>query len=84
MSQLEFHKDLCRGLLLFLLFFINDISEGEISIKRLFAGGTSFGVSGTDPGNIKSIIDLDLAKLDDWSEKCLMKLNPDEIEVLKI
>ena len=67
--------------LLFII-YINDIAENLLSLCRLFADDTSFSYSSNDQLQIKSVIDHDLNKLDEWSRKWLMSFNPDKTEII--
>ena len=62
--------------------YINDIAEKLISLCRLFADDTSFNYSGDDDLQIKSAIDHDLKKLDEWSKTWPMCFNPNKTEIM--
>jgi hypothetical protein len=53
-----------------------------ISLTRLFADDTSFSYSNRDELQIKTVIDHDLKKLDEWSKKWLMIFNSDKTEIM--
>ena len=63
--------------------YINDIAENlRISLSRLFANDTSFSYSSRDELQIKTVIDHDLKKQDEWSKKWLMSFNPNKTEII--
>ena len=53
-----------------------------ISLCRLFADDTSFSYSSVDESQIKTVIDHDLEKLDEWSRQWLMCFNPNKTEIM--
>ena len=69
------------GPLLFII-YINDIADNITSLCRLFADDTSFSYSSQDQVQVRSVIDHDLKKLDEWSRKWLMSFNADKTEIM--
>ena len=60
---------------------MNDIADKLVSLRRLFAGDTSFGYSNQDIMQLKNVIDHDLNEMVIWSKKWLMSFNPYKTEI---
>ena len=71
------------GPLLFLI-YINDIADNLQSLTRLFADDTSLGYSSSNIFELEDVMNRDLIKLNDWSEKWLTNFNPNKTELLFI
>ena len=62
------------GPLLFLV-FINDIADGMTGLGRLFAN---------DKDSLQDLVNLDLAYLNEWSKRWLVKFNQNKTEIMVI
>ena len=62
------------GTLLFLV-FINDIADGMTGLGRLFAN---------DKDSLQDLVNLDLAYLNEWSKRWLVKFNQNKTEIMVI
>jgi hypothetical protein len=60
--------------LLFLV-FINDIADGMTGLGRLFAN---------DKDSLQDLVNLDLAYLNEWSKRWLVKFNQNKTEIMVI
>jgi hypothetical protein len=69
------------GPLLFLV-FINDIADGMTGLGRLFADDTSIRHIANDKDSLQDMVNLDLAYLNDWSKRCLVKFNQNKTEIM--
>ena len=69
------------GPLLFLI-FINDISDNMIGFGRLFADDTSISHTASNEHELKNLVNRDLVYLSQWSEKWLVKFNPNKTEIM--
>lgn len=69
------------GPLLFLL-FINDIADDMVGLGRLFADDTSIGHTSNEENSLKVLINIDLDYLKLWSEKWLVKFNPNKTDIM--
>ena len=69
------------GPLLFLI-YINDIADGMSGFGRLFADDTSIGHTAPDESTLKNSISRDLDYLSKWSEKWLVKFNPNKTDIM--
>ena len=61
---------------------MNDIADKLVSLRRLFADGTSFGYSNQDIMQLKNVIDHDLNEMVILSKKWLMSFNPYKTEIM--
>ena len=66
---------------LLLLVFINDIADGMTGLGRLFADDTSIGHIANDKDSLQDLVNLDLAYLNDWSKRWLVKFNQNKTEI---
>ena len=71
------------GPLLFLL-YINDITDNLGSLARLFADDTSLSYFGRNYDIMKSDINNDLSKLNEWAKLWLVDFNPKKTKALVI
>ena len=71
------------GSLLFLV-FINDIADGMTGLGRLFADDTWIGHIANDKDSLQDLVNLDLAYLNDWSKRWLVKFNQNKSEIIVI
>jgi hypothetical protein len=69
--------------LLFLV-FINDIADGMTGLDRLFADDTWIGHIANDKDSLQDLVNLDLAYLNDWSKRWLVKFNQNKSEIMVI
>ena len=69
--------------LLFLL-YINDITDNLGNLARLFADNTSLSYSGRNYDIMKSDINNDLSKLNQWAKLWLVHFNPKTTKALVI
>ena len=62
------------------LVYINDISENLVNSALLFADGTSLfcPIFNDKVGEAVFKINRDLAKINDWADRCLIKINPNK------
>jgi hypothetical protein len=67
--------------LLFLV-FINDIADGMTGLGRLFADDTPIRHIANDKDSLQDMVNLDLAYLNDWSKRCLVKFNQNKTEIM--
>ena len=67
--------------LLFLV-FINDIADGMTGLGRLFADDTSIGHIANDKDSLQDMVNLNLAYLNDWSKRWLVKFNQNKTEIM--
>jgi hypothetical protein len=71
------------GPLLF-LFYINDITDNLGNLARLFADDTSLSYSGRNYDIMKSDINNDLSKLNEWAKLWLVNFNAKKTKALVI
>ena len=69
------------GPLLFLV-FINDIADHMSGLGRLFADDTSIGHVADDEHTLKNLINSDLACLNEWSKRWLVKFNQNKTDIM--
>ena len=69
------------GPLLFLV-YINDIADDLSGFSRLFADDTSIGHTAQDVTHLRTLIDTDLDNLQKWSEKWMLKFNPNKTDIM--
>ena len=67
--------------LLFLV-FINDIADDMTGLCRLFADDTSIGHIANDKDSLQDMVNLNLAYLNDWSKRWLVKFNQNKTEIM--
>ena len=71
------------GPLLFVL-YINDITDNLGNLARLFVDDTSLSYSARNYDIMKSDINNDLSKLNEWTKLCLVDFNPEKSKALVI
>ena len=69
------------GPLLFLI-YINDIADGFSGFGRLFADDTSIGHTAPNESILKNLISTDLVYLNAWSNRWLVKFNPNKTDIM--
>ena len=69
------------GPLLFLI-YINDIADDLSGFSRLFADDTSIGHTAPDVTSLNTLINIDLDNLQNWSEKWMLKFNPNKTDIM--
>ena len=67
---------------LFVLVYVNDISDTLLGSSRLFADDTSLSCSVSNISDIEGIMNHDLVMWSDWSNQWLISFNPMKTEAI--